>query len=274
MRITLLGPSLLALACVTSLLADEPAADDEAVKKALLKAATEHAQQLELRLARSDDLQELIDHPLLTYGDSARANTNGTLWAWGTKGRPLAMMELYQPANGDRWVHAITLTSTSTVALKITPALKWSPEKTQVAAIKIAGDPPAAKEGQRLRQIKELARRFAAHEFWDPDNSRFELRLLVQPVHRYSDPDRELQDGAVFVLAHGTNPEVLLLIEAVGKSVDTASWQCQFARLGSAEMHVSYDDKEVWTVGRTPNIVGQASDPYWLFFTPPPAREK
>ena len=73
-----------------------------------------------------------------------------------------------------------------------------------------AAPPPAAKEAARLRQIKEIARRFTAHEFWDPENSRFELRLLVQPVHRYRDAAGEIQDGAMFVLAHGTNPEAML----------------------------------------------------------------
>jgi hypothetical protein len=34
-------------------------------------------------------------------------------------------------------------------------------------------------------------------------------------------------------------------------------------------MHVSLDGKEVWTEPRTPGIVGQPGDPYWLFWTPP-----
>lgn len=259
------------LALITSVVADE---ESDSAKKARVKVATDHMQLLELQLLDQDAAVDLIDRPLLTFGDSARSNENGMLWAWGKSGRPLAVVELYQPTGDPNWIHAISLTSTAKVLLKTPVASKWLPEKTQIRpAIIPAAKPPAAKEPQRLRQLKELARRFTAHEFWDPDNSRFELRLLVQPVHRYSDPESELQDGAMFVLAHGTNPEVLLLIEALGKTLDDARWHCSFARLGSAELHVELDRKEIWKVDRAEGVVGKPSDPYWLFVSPPTASQ-
>ena len=100
------------------------------------------------------------------------------------------------------------------------------------------------------------------------------MRLLAQPVHRYADAEVGIQDGAAFVIAHGTNPEVVVLIEALGKTLATSRWHYSFARLGSAELHVELDGKEVWRQGRTPGVVGQPTDPYWLFLTPreaPPA---
>jgi hypothetical protein len=86
-------------------------------------------------------------------------------------------------------------------------------------------------------------------------------------VHRYRNEKAKLWDGAIFVLAHGTNPEVLVLIEALGESLDTSRWHCSFARLGSAELHVELDGHEVWKQDRAPNVVGRPSDPYWLFLT-------
>jgi hypothetical protein len=226
-------------------------------------------QQLLMRLAERDDEVKLYDRPLLTYGDSARANKNGTLWAFGQSGRPLALLELYQGVQPRAsWIHAVTLTSGKLVTMKTPTATAWVPKKSQIEPTPLEGvAPPAAREPARLRQMKDLARRFTAHEFWDPDNSRFELRLLVAPVLRYSDGDAQIQDGAVFVLAHGTNPEVILLIEALGKSVEESRWHYSLARLGSAEMHVELDGKEIWTVGRTPGVVGQPVDPYWLFLS-------
>jgi hypothetical protein len=251
------------LACLAGSYADE---EDEAARKARVQEATEHMQLLEMISASGDQPVPLRERPLLTFGDSARSNENGTLWAWGKSGRPLAMVELYEPASGDSWVHAATLTSTEKISLKTTAAAKWQPADIQLRPQAIPdAAAPAAKEGQRLRQIKDLARRFEAHEFWDPDNSRFELRLLVQPVLRYSDAKASLQDGAVFVMAHGTNPEALLLIEAVGKSVEESRWHCGFARLGSAEIHVELDGKEVWKVDRAAGITGTPLDSYWLF---------
>jgi len=258
--------ALLCLVLTPALRGDE---EEEAAKKARLKEATEHMQLLEMISASGDKGVPLLERPLLTFGDSARSNENGTLWAWGESGRPVAMVELYQPAAGDSWVHALTLTSTEKISLKTTGATKWQPGAIQFRPQVIPDAmSPAAKEGQRLRQIKDLARRFAAHEFWDPDNSRFELRLLVQPVLRYSDAKASIQDGAIFVMAHGTNPEALVLIEAIGKSLEESHWHCAFARLGSAEIHVELDGKDMCKVDRAEGIVGAPVDPYWLFSSP------
>src|SRR5262249_13560242 len=152
------------------------------------------------------DIIRLIDRPLLTYGDSARSNENGTLWAFGASGRPVAFLELYQGTGRNRnWIHAVTLTSHDLPVMSGPSGARWTPKETQIEPAVIPGAAaPDAKETVRLRQMKDLARRFTAHEFWDPDNSRFELRLLVQPVTRYSSPEVKtpggaIQDGAAFV---------------------------------------------------------------------------
>lgn len=263
----------------SSIFAQEEEQPDEGPDgESLLKLAKDHMDRFEMRRGRGDEEVELHPRPLLTYGDSARANKNGTLWAFGISGRPLAVLELYQGSEDDpRWVHAVTLTGEGIVTMKTPVAAAWQPASTQIKPVPFAGaDAPQGREQRRLRQLKELARKFTAHEFWDPDNSRFELRLLEQPVHRYKAPETGIQDGAVFILAHGTNPEVVLLIEALGKTPDAARWHYSLARLGSAELHVELDGKEVWKQGRTPGIVGQLTDPYWLFFTPreTPAEKK
>jgi hypothetical protein len=86
-------------------------------------------------------------------------------------------------------------------------------------------------------------------------------------VLRYRDPAKKIHDGTVFVLAHGTNPEVILLIEAIGQKLEDSRWHYSLARLGSAELHVALDGAEIWEQGRTPGVIGQPSDPYWLFFS-------
>jgi hypothetical protein len=251
----------------------EPPPDD-ADRAARLKEAEAHLGDLKMTLAGKDEELRPIDRPLLIYGDTARSNADGTLWAWGPTGRPLVLMETYRNTYAQKnRVNAITLTSTERVVLKTPQGQSWQPEKTQIELKALPGAAaPEARETGRLRQLREQARRFTAHEFWDPDNSRFELRLLAQPVHRYSAEKTGLLDGAVFVLANGTNPEVILLIEAVAASGNSpARWQYALARLGSAEMHVSIDGTEIWKQDRTPGVVGQPTDPYWIFITPRPA---
>ena len=246
------------------------AAEDEGEGEDLVKQAAAHMSTMRMRRVDKSAAVELVDRSLLTYGDAARSNQNGSLWAFGKTGRPLAMVELYQGTEANpSWIHALTLTGTGRIALKTPVATEWQPETIQIkpAAIPRAGA-PHDKETMRLRQMKMAARRFTGHEFWAPDNSRFELRLLVQPVHRYSDPEAGIQDGAVFVLAHGTNPETLLLIEALGKTVEESTWHYSLARLGSAELHIELDGVEVWQRERTPGVVGKPTDPYWLFWVP------
>jgi hypothetical protein len=113
----------------------------------------------------------------------------------------------------------------------------------------------------RLQQMKAMAREFAAHEFWDPKNSRFELRLLAQPIYRYTDEASGIVDGALFAFSNGTNPEVVLVMEA-RKQGDEASWEYGLARMGHAEMHVSLGSNEVWTVPRVDVL--PSNEPYFL----------
>jgi hypothetical protein len=250
---------------------DATAPAGETGAEAIAAGSLVHMRQLAMfRLGDAQSEVPLLERSLLNFGDSARANQNGSLWAYGREGRPLAIVELFRGTNpGDAWVHAITLTGDERVIVKTPAGTDWRPARLQIEPAAIPGaPPPEATEARRLRQMKDLSRRFTAHEFWDPDNSRFELRLLVQPVHRYRDPRRGIHDGAVFVLAHGTNPEVLLLIEALGTELSAARWHFSLARLGSAELHVALDGKEVWRRDRAPGITGQPSDPYWLFVAP------
>ena len=61
-------------------------------------------------------------------------------------------------------------------------------------------------------------RRFKAHEIYTPWRStvsvRHDLRLLPQPILRYKDPGAGILDGAIFLLAHEGNPEIIVVIEA------------------------------------------------------------
>lgn len=255
-----------ALALVPATRADD---EDSSVKVLRLKAATDHVRQFEVRW--SDGIRDvpidIIDRPLLTFGDAARATDNGTLWAWGRQGRPVAFLELYQwQSNKSYWVHTVSLTSTDLVSLRFQSTSQWTPKTVAIDPKPVpAAKAPAEKEPLRLRQMKEIAARFAAHEFWNPNNSRFELRLLVQPIHRYSDPEAKVHDGTAFIFANGTNPEIVVLVESIGESLKTSQWHFSAARIGAAEMHLVLDKQDVWTVPRAkPN----STTPYSIFVTP------
>lgn len=268
MRLCLKLPLFLLMISGPLIADDVPETEQE--KQARAKEVLDHMQNITVERIGGNTRQPvaLIDHALLTYSDPARANDHGTVWAWGREGRPLAIVEVFRPSGQQQWVHAITLSSTDLIVAATSDGRQWSPKSTSIKFEKIPMVvKPSAREVSRLAQMKELARRFEACEYWDPDNSRFELRLLVQPIHRYRDPDKKIIDGAVFLLAHGTNPEIVMLMEAQGDTVETSEWHFAMTRLGSAELHASFDGKEVWLQQRAPGVVGNPTDAYWLFST-------
>lgn len=267
---TLILAGLLTVCCTLADEQSDRAANENEERRAQAREILEHMQRMRFESVQENARQPvaLIDHPLLKYTDPVRANDQGTVWGWGPEGRPLALMEVFRPSGVGQLVHAVTLTSTELVVGTVSDQQRWSPQTSSIKFQSMRSvSKPAERDPQRLAQLKDLARKFEAFEIWDPNNSRFELRLLVQPIHRYRDPRKGIVDGAIFLLAHGTNPEVALLIEAQGKAVDTSEWRFAMARLGSAELHVSFDGEEVWKQPRTPNVVGESTDPYWLFFT-------
>jgi hypothetical protein len=229
----------------------------------------EYINVLDVRTIDSDEQIAPCDHPLFSYADSARVIGEGAIWAWGGTGRPLAMAKCWKNRNGTRTC-AFSLTSDQRVIVRGPQFKTWRPANTQTEPTELPGAPaPDQQNAVRLRQLKEQARRFTAHEFWNPDNTRFELRLLVQPVHRYQDEPRQILDGAVFLLASDNNPQILLLIEALNPADGRVRWQYSLARVSSAELHVVLDGKQVWMQDRTPGIVGQPTDFYWHMVTAP-----
>jgi hypothetical protein len=205
--------------------------------------------------------------PLHRWDDPTRRFSDGTLWAWGTKGRPLALVtiELYPTGPvGPYWSCELVSLAPGPVSAAFDgpfvpfgamgqPALRgadpWSPGASEVSWKPVPGAPvPASSDAARLRQMRDLAQRFAAHEVNQRkgESQRYELRLLPRPVHRYSDPEADVLDGAMFLFANGTNPELALMVESRGRG-PSASWTYGFARLSRAAPSVRLDGEEVWS---------------------------
>ena len=227
-----------------------------------------YVERVEVRIAGTEQPVKAIPRPLFTYADQVRHIAEGGIWAWGD-GRPVAMIKSWRNPDGRR-TRAFSLTSEDLITVHGPQSLLWRPGNIQVAPrpLQNAGEPDRSETG-RLRQLKDQARRFSAYEMWDPENSRFEMRLLVQPVHRYQDEQRQIIDGAVFLLAVDNNPQILLIIEMLAAEANGSRWQYLLGRVSSAELHVALDGREVWAQNRTPGIIGRPTDPYWHMVTMP-----
>ena len=84
---------------------------------------------------------------------------------------------------------------------------------------------------------------------------REELRLLPKPIYRYDlaavkDIHPDLVDGAMFAFVQGTDPEAVLMVEAVRRG-DRTLWQYAFARATGWPVEAKLGPSVVW---RSPNL--------------------
>lgn len=246
-------------------------ADEKPEIKARLKRMRERAAGIKLWVQAGDERKRLDakQEPLFRLVDHTRDYPDGTLWAWPEKGRPAALVTLsvMSSLQPPRWLYEFASLSESEVGADFGPDFaKWSAlvpgwEPHAFRDAPAPGDSDAA----RLRQMRELARRFKAVEFL-PTHS--ELRLLPQPVLRYADPGAGQLDGAVFLFCIGTNPEIVLTIEASQEADKPAVWQYAFARNSIAGMRVTLDGAEVWARPLVEFSAARANGPYTIATQP------
>jgi hypothetical protein len=208
-----------------------------------------------------------IEKPLLYHDDPTRAHTRGSLWGWGLTGRPVALLELWQNGpNKAYWNCGLTNTSGGKLRARLRGIPWWQENESDVELKEIPGAPvPAGDSLQRQRQLKLLAQKFTAHEFWDPNNSRYELRRLERPLRTYRDEAAGLLDGGMYIISNGTNPEIMVAVEARVQPGSKAApvWQFAVGRLSHSELHVEYDGKEVFS-GPRGYLLSGPNRPYWV----------
>ena len=125
--------------------------------------------------------------------------------------------------------------------------LRWAPVKGGLAFREIPDAPsPVAGQAERLRQMRDLAKRFSA-QFYNINSQNYTLRLIAHPIDRYADAASGLVDGAIFAFANGTNPEVLLIIEAQRRGGGAPAWSYAAAPLTRPEPTLRLGRQDVWT---------------------------
>lgn len=240
-------------------------------------AMAELARAVTLVPAPAGKKSELIAEPIYRFDDPARLFSDGTLWAFGKSGRPDALLclSLQRDDRGRlKWIHELTSLSGGPIAASSRHASGpwiWNTRGPGVVLRPVPNAPrPAAEEARRLRQMREMARRFTVSESLDParndPSDRFELRLLPQPVLRYHDPAAGLVDGALFLMAYGRNPEIAILIEARREGRQEPAWSYGLARLGAARFRANLDDHEVADLPKP--VDAGWRQPYYLFDRP------
>lgn len=212
--------------------------------------AKQVAESFQISVEDDSETVKLVAEPLFRYTDATRRLHESSLWIWGAKGRPAAIMavEFYpkQPKNTP-WLFEIVSLSDQRIHARHATDLDWFAEKPGVVLRDLTdAGKPADRPPLRLAQMRQLLRRFTASESAVIEG-RIELRPMANALHRYDDAKTGLIDGAIFAFANGTNPEVFVLIEAHTTATGPTVWKYSLAQMTGGALSVSLDGEEVWS---------------------------
>jgi hypothetical protein len=221
----------------------------------------------EYRLCLDDARQtelELKPEPLLRWSNPAVGSIHGVVFVWTNKGRPAAIASIF------KWFEPNRHMAFEVHSLSETPLLGilgkqpvWNSSRAGVQFKPVPGAPaPAETAAGRLTQMRSISKDFIVEKTDRDDGSKQQMRLLTQPIFRYQSESAHISDGAIFAFVQGTDPEVLLLLEAREEN-GGASWHYALARMNSTVFRVSYKNDEVWKTEVVPwGVVFDNRQPY------------
>ncbi len=240
---------------ILSLIALLAAADpDDGLAKKMLPIYVKEVSEYSLAVESEPKKQlELKKEPVFEWSNPIRQRLQqGVIFLWLRDGRPAALGCIFsQPDEklpGRRVMHELHALDREKLLVSRPNAVnEWKPqaglERKEIPDV----GTPATTPGARLVQMRRLAQDFTGHEI-DADGKRWDLRLLPAPLYRYPSAKSGVMDGALFTLVSnaGTDPEVLLLIEANEKD-GKVRWEYACGRFSDHDLHVLRKDKEIWS---------------------------
>jgi hypothetical protein len=222
-----------------------------------------------VKFADTEEPAKLVTVPVFRYDDQPRRFLDATMWIWTDGVRPVACQKiearLHLATDKPEWGYCFTSLAQQNLSASWPTGRTWSSRAAGIEFQPLPGAPaPAATSVARKRQIRELARQFSARLLIDPRvDKTAAMRLLPTPLYEYTDPETRLALGAVFGFeANGTNPDLLMLIEARGD--EKPAWHFAPARMTNGGVTLKIEDKTVW---ECPFVdVGEGPFANWLFF--------
>jgi hypothetical protein len=206
----------------------------------------------------------LKSEPVFEWANPARSDQQGALFVWLHDGRPAALACVFSHPEdklpGRKVMHELHALAPEKLAVTRDEYNQWKPEAGLARKELPDAGEPAGAAGARLLQMKKLAQEFTGHSV-DRDGKKWDLRLLPTPLYRYPAAKAEpvpkapgeankqtgVIDGGLFALVStaGTDPEVLLLIEA-REEKGKVHWEYACGRFSDWELRVLRKDQEVF----------------------------
>lgn len=216
---------------------------DEVLARQRLEAMQQRIEAAETESREPGFPTKFAPKPIFRFSDPARGCVAAAVWKLGDTGRPKALIttELHRTTFGKSCIAYEYSSLTATKFSVRSDDIKWSAPGTLYEFKAVPNGPVPEKTAlRRLIQMREIAKQFVAVE--EVDKERCELRLLTQPVDRYVPSNAENADGAIFLFAFGTNPEVVLILES-----DGTNWNYAAGRMtGAQSVSLMIDDVIAW----------------------------
>lgn len=191
---------------------------------------------------------KLRDEPIIKWSNPV-SGAEGSVFVWTSDGRPIALAKCH--LNSRNSYHVETLIAITENRLRMSEAgqVSWEPTEPGVKFETLEDlGAPAATEALRLAQMRRAVREFRFVDNWGEttatNKSEWELRLMPAPLLRYSSVNEKIIDGALFAFAQGTNPEALVLVEAV-ESANGRVWRAAPSRLTGYQIRGWHKDRLV-----------------------------
>jgi hypothetical protein len=228
---------------------------------AWLKVSLDHAADYRLTPKDQPDAPlVMLPKAVFRHSQPVRGDDIGAVYLWvdraGLPGAVGTVFSYSQGGPGERWVaHEFHSLASTPLAGKWRGEDAWSPAQPGVEWKDVPKAPqPAGTPAARLRQMREIGRRMTANSA-DASDSRWELRLITQPVYQYSAKEPAAREpaetigGGVFLFCQGTDPEVILLLEA-REQAGQRTWSYALAPFTDYGLSVTLDGAEVWSLAR------------------------
>ena len=205
---------------------------------------------------------KLREEPIFKWSNPV-SGAKGAVFVWTSDGRPIALAKCH--LNSRNSYHLETAISISDNRPRMSEAgqVTWEPAEPGVKFETLEDlGAPAATEALRLAQMRRAVREFRFVDKWGEDakttGSEWELRLMPTPLLRYSSASEKIIDGALFAFVQGTNPEALVLVEAV-ETANGRVWRAAPSRLTGYQVRGWHKDRLVLEVEKIQSPIRTAT---------------
>lgn len=241
--------------CAADESSEEPAKDESPAQVAIRKLAKQCVFRPIADAGTPADSFVLHPEPLLKYGDPTRDIGSSALWVW-MDGEVPAMFQkievnVHQGSN-NKWTWCFANASSRKLECAWPEVRPGSITVNEILTSRIP-ESPKVKESAPVSAMaftaRQLSRKFTARDGDD------ELRLLPRPLLEFKAEKQDIPYGAVFGFATGTNPSVVLIVQAEKKNGEMI-WTYRPLHMTALTVELEYDGRKVWQEnGQPPNEV-------------------